>query len=86
MNEKYMALKKTAQEKQKRGETLSEDEKYFLNFEPQEPMSYADRLKKYQGDLYAEFGTDEQKKRMSSHARILAHSASRAQAAHRRIW
>lgn len=61
MNEKYLALKKTAQEKQKRGEILSEDEKYFLNFEPQKPMSYADRLKKYQRDLYAEFGTDEQK-------------------------
>ena len=47
------------QEKQRRGEKLNRREEMFLNYEPQPPMSYADMLKRYQGELFDLFGEDE---------------------------
>lgn len=54
-----LKLKKVVQEKQRRGEKLNRREEMFLNYEPQPPMSYADMLKRYQGELFDLFGEDE---------------------------
>lgn len=60
--EEFMTQKKQLAEKKKRGETLTKDEEQTLAYELDASFTtYEQRLKKYQGDLFAEFGTDEQK-------------------------
>lgn len=61
MNEEFLEMKKNAEQKKLRGETLTKEDKYMLEFEPVDPKPYSTFLKKYQGNLFGMFGTDEKK-------------------------
>ncbi|MGM9699543.1 MAG: protein-disulfide reductase DsbD domain-containing protein [Prevotella sp.] len=62
MYDEFLAQKKAIEQKKQRGETLTEEEKQTLAYEVEPNFTtYEQRLKKYQGDLYAQFGSDEQK-------------------------
>lgn len=52
------AMQKATLEKQARGEKLSERETMSLNYKAQEKQSFEDFLKKYQAELFDQFGTD----------------------------
>lgn len=47
-----------ARAKKARGEKLSEEENYYLNFKPQQPMTLEEYLKRYEKDAFAVLGTN----------------------------
>ena len=53
-----MALRDSARAKMARREELTRRESYFVDYEPQPPMTLEDFLKRYQHEVFDEFGTD----------------------------
>lgn len=58
MNTTGEEMKKKALEKKKKGTELEEDEKYYLNFQPEKMVSRNEFLKRYQKEAYNMFGDD----------------------------
>ena len=54
------AAKKAAEEKQARGEELTQMDEIGLSYVPQPPITYEGMLQRYQDNLFERFGTDEQ--------------------------
>lgn len=54
------AAKKAAEEKQARGEELTQMDEISLSYVPQPPITYEGMLQRYQDNLFERFGTDEQ--------------------------
>ena len=57
-NKQGLEAQKAAQEKQKKGEALNQEEQYYLNFRPEPPMTLEQYLARYQKDAYPVLGTD----------------------------
>ena len=64
MAEKHTAemldRKKKIEEKLAKGDSLTQEEQYLLRYKPKAPASYEETLKRFQGNLFEQFGTDEQ--------------------------
>lgn len=51
-------MQKAAREKQERGEELTMEEEYYLNFQPQTPMTLDEYLQRYETEAYEVLGAD----------------------------
>ena len=60
-NEEGLKRRTSAREKQAAGKTLSREEQYYLNFEPQQPMTLEEYLKRYEKEAFDLLGTDLEK-------------------------
>ncbi|MBR5100517.1 MAG: hypothetical protein IKX34_04355 [Bacteroidales bacterium] len=57
-NERSLALQKAAQEKQAKGETLTQEEQFYLTFKPRPEQTLEQYLSRYGREAYAILGND----------------------------